>query len=354
MADETLILTEVRGTLGVITLNRPRAINSLSLEMLQGIDRALTDFQHDSRVAAVLITGAGERGLCAGGDIVALHRHITAGEHTEIEEYFRAEYSLNYRISTYPKPIIALMDGVVLGGGVGVSAHASHRIVTERSRVGMPETIIGFAPDIGALKLLSAAPRQLGTMMAMTGTHALTSDALVTGLADYYVPSEKIDELLKYLQTATDAQSIELVIDKFVAEPPASRFAENATWIAKAFAGNDPVTIRDRVVAEAEGGNEFAAELVKALEHNSPTGISMALVGVRRAKTATLAETLNADLIMAVNSATHHDLREGIRAQVIDKDRNPSWEYDGLESVPAGYAAEFYTAPEGLKPLGLK
>ncbi len=349
---EELVLAEIRGRLGVITLNRPKAINSVNLEMLQLIDRALTRFEADSSVAGVLIQGAGERGLCAGGDIVSLYRAIEAEDEKAGIDFFRAEYSTNYRIATYPKPFISIMDGVTLGGGVGVSAHGSHRIVTEKSQVGMPETIIGFSPDIGGLKLLSQAPRQLGTALAMTGIYMNAGDALHNGFADHYVPSERLPELITHLETATDPDSIEQVISQYAEEPPASPLAENAHWIEEAFSGNDAVAIRNRV-AEFAKTEEFAAEVLQALEHNSPTGIKMALYGVRRAKQTTLAEVLNADFAMAINAMRGHEMREGIRAQVIDKDKTPRWQPARLEEVEDDAAAAFFALPEGIEPLGL-
>lgn len=354
VGQESQILFENRGTLGVITVNRPRALNALSYDMLRGIDRALTQCESDSRVKAVLIQGAGEKGLCAGGDVVSLYHLIDSGDLGEGEEYFRVEYTLNNRISKYPKPIVAIMDGIVLGGGVGISAHASHRVVTEKTRLGMPETGIGFAPDIGGLKLLSQAPRQLGTAMALTGRHVGAADAIVCGLADYYVHTEKLGELISYLESATDAQSIELVISKFVGNTPESVMALNAFWINTAFAGNSAEQIRDAVAEQAEQGNPLAAELIEAMRHNSPTGIKTALFGIRRAKTATLAETLNRDYNMAVNAMRSHDMKEGIRAQVIDKDRDPQWDPATLEEVSETYAASFYNQPDGVAGLGLK
>lgn len=355
MTEQALILHEIRQNLGVITINRPRALNALSGPMLAEIDRLLVEFEADSRVSAVLIHGAGERGLCAGGDIVALY-HLMDSDQETAQEYFRIEYSLNYRISQFSKPYIAIMDGIVLGGGMGVSAHGSHRVVTENSRIGMPETGIGFSPDIGGLKLLSEVPDEVGTMMAMTGKQISGADALWAGLADYFVPSEKLEELTKALEAATDAELVDAIIAKFHQSPPESPLSENTSWINTAFAGDSAEEIHDAVAAHASAsahGSELAAELLQALEHNSPTGIKMALYGIRKAKNSTLAQTLNTDLVVTVNSMRGHDLREGIRAQVIDKDRNPQWQPATLAAVEESYAASFFEAPHDLAPLGL-
>ncbi len=353
MSEEAQILCETRGKLGVITLNRPRALNSLSLDMLEGIDNALDRFETDPEVAAVLIRGAGEKGLCAGGDIVSLYHLMKADRREDGDAYFRKEYTLNHRISQYPKPYISLMDGVTLGGGVGASAHGSHRIVTERTRTGMPETVIGFCPDIGGHKILAGAPNELGTLMAMTGRHVNAGDALAVGLADYFVPSDKLEELVSELESAVDTESVTATIERFTEQAPDSVLEQNAQWIARAFAGDSAEKIRDAVAAEAEKGNELAAEALKAFEYNSPTGIKMALIGVRRAAHTTLAEVLNADFLMSANAMRGHDLQEGIRALVIDKDRTPHWEHATLEEVSEEHAASFFEPIDGVEPLGL-
>ncbi|WP_346845931.1 enoyl-CoA hydratase/isomerase family protein [uncultured Rothia sp.] len=348
------ILSEVRGNLGIITVNRPRALNALSFEMLQGIDATLTDFENRDDVRVVLIRGAGEKGLCAGGDIVSLYKLLETENYQEGETYFRAEYTLNFRIATYSKPVVALMDGVVLGGGIGISGHASHRVVTEKTRAGMPETGIGFAPDIGGLKLLAQAPRELGTMLAMTGRHINGADALVVGLADYFVPSDRLAHLTEALENAVDAESVAATISRFTTEPIQSPLAENAFWINTAFAGENAEKIRDALAQQAEEGEEFAAELSAALRRNSPTAIKTALVGIRLAENASLAETLNRDFVLVSNAMHGHDMKEGIRAQVIDKDRNPQWNPATLEEVSEQDVARLFEKSTNLSGLDLQ
>lgn len=330
MADqiEPPVLAEKRGHLGVITLNQPRAINALNYEMMTLMDAALTDFEQDDAVTAVLLTGAGERGLCAGGDVVALYRAINGNREAGVE-FFRFEYTLDLRMGTFPKPIISLMDGLVLGGGVGVAAHTSHRIVTERTRTGMPETVIGFSPDVGGLNILARAPHQLGTLMALTGLHVTGADALAVGMADYFVPSERLSELTAALEGVESADAIAGVIERFTGKAPESNLVANAGWIEDAFAGETAEEIRDDVEAAA-AEHEFAATVLAALTKNSPTGIKTALEAVRRAEGQTLAQTLNQDFVTSCNAMDGHDMREGIRAQLIDKDRNPQW-------APASY-----------------
>ena len=182
------VLFERRGRLGVVTLNRPNAVNALTAGMASAMLEQLTLWADDDAVAAVLVRGAGDRGLCAGGDIVAIYRDMLDGGDATAG-FWAEEYRLNLLISEYPKPYVAFMDGLVLGGGVGISAHGSVRIVTERTRMGMPETTIGFVPDVGGTLLLSRSPGESGTHAALTGAHLSGADALFLGLADHFVPS---------------------------------------------------------------------------------------------------------------------------------------------------------------------
>ncbi len=188
------VLLRTEGRAGFVTLNRPRALNALTHAMVLAVDEALTAWEHDPAVETVVIDGAGERGLCAGGDIRAIHDDARAGG-TASAAFWRDEYRLNARIARYPKPYVALMDGIVMGGGVGISAHGSHRVVTERSRVAMPETGIGFVPDVGGTYLLGRAPGELGTHLALTGTPVGAADAILAGLADRYVPAAGLPAL---------------------------------------------------------------------------------------------------------------------------------------------------------------
>ena len=202
---EAEVITRIENGVGRITLNRPRALNALTQDMVRAIDAALTDWAADPAVRGVLIRGAGEKGLCAGGDVVSLRSSLLAGRFAEAEEFFRDEYAMNERIATYPKPYVAFMDGVVLGGGMGVSAHGSHRVATERTRAGMPETAIGFTPDVGGSFHLARAPFQAGRHLAATSAHASGSDAVALGLADVFVESARLDELEQALAAAFGA-----------------------------------------------------------------------------------------------------------------------------------------------------
>ncbi|QRZ61686.1 enoyl-CoA hydratase/isomerase family protein [Rothia sp. ZJ932] len=343
MSEESLVLVEVRGGLGVITLNRPRAVNALNYEMLKSVDGALTDFESNEGVHAVLIRGAGERGLCAGGDVVSLYRAIEEENFAFAEDYFRVEYTLNHRIAHYPKPYIALMDGLVLGGGIGASAHGSHRIVTENTKAGMPETVIGFSPDIGGLNILARAPHHFGTAMALTGIHVGAADALAVGLADYFIPVERLDELQEALTQVSGAEQVTRTIEQFTQDAGASAFEENKEWIEAAFSKENPQQIADTLKKAAQGeSSSLAEELYASILRNSPTGVKTALKAIRRAEGQSLAQTLEQDYLTSCNALRAHDMREGIRAQVVDKDRNPVWEPASFDEVSDELVESFF------------
>jgi enoyl-CoA hydratase len=219
--DDTVI-TGRQGSLGRIRLNRPKALNSLTLDMVRAIELALDDFEHDPLVAAVLLTGEGERGLCAGGDIRAMCDSGKARDGMA-ETFWREEYHLNARINRHTKPYVAFMDGIVMGGGVGVSVYASHRVVTERTRFAMPETSIGFFPDIGASWFLTRQPGELGTYIALTGEILGAPDVIVADLADVHVPSDRLADLVEALASLSAGASktqISSVISGFSDVPP--------------------------------------------------------------------------------------------------------------------------------------
>ena len=349
-----LVLTETQSSLGVITLNRPRAVNSLNYEMLKGVDAALTEFEKDDAVQAVLIRGAGERGLCAGGDVVSLYRAIEKEDYEQGQEYFRVEYTLNHRIANFSKPYIAFMDGLVLGGGVGVSAHGSHRIVTENTKAGMPETVIGFSPDIGGLNILARAPHNFGTAMALTGIHVGAADAIAVGLADYFVPADKLEDLQKSLTEVSSAEQVTEVMEKFAQDAGDSPFEENKEWIEIAFGEETPQEIVKALEKAAQGESTgLAEELFAAILRNSPTGVKTALKAIRLAEKQSLAQTLEQDYLTSCNAMRAHDMREGIRAQVVDKDRNPVWQPASFDQVSDELVDSFFEPIDGAKKLKL-
>lgn len=315
---EPEVLFELRGRLGVITLNRPRAINALTHGMVKLIHPQLDAWAVDDHVGAVLLVGAGERGLCAGGDIVSLYRDATAGDGRASVEFWREEYALDLAISRFPKPFVAIMDGIVLGGGIGLSAHASHRIVTERSKVGLPETGIGFVPDVGASWLLSRAPGELGTALALSAGSIGAGDAIAVGLADTYVPSERLPLLLSDLERAHP----DAAIARHAEPAPESPLAADRVWIDPSFAA---ATVPE-ILAGLRSGGWKSVELADTIEAKSPVAVAVALESLRRAAALPdLEAALEQELRVSTHALGTHDFAEGIRAQVIDKDRNPAW-----------------------------
>jgi enoyl-CoA hydratase len=343
--DTNEILLQRRGRVGHILLNRPKAINALNDAMITAITAALRDWETDDGVATVLISGAGERGLCAGGDIVAIYKHVQAGASKEI--FWEDEYRMNSYISRYPKPIVSLMDGVVLGGGIGVSAHASHRVVTERSTVGMPETRIGFIPDVGGCFLYSRAPGELGTHLALTAGTGTGADAIMLGLADFYVESADLPALAEAL---AEAPADEAIARFAHTEVPPSDLAKDRRWIDDCYQYDDA----EQILAALESSAEpKAREAAVELAAKSPTSVKLTLEALRRARgMATLEEVLDQDYRLGIRLLHAPDFAEGVRAQVIDKDRNPRWSPATLADVDRA-TVESYFADLGPDELGL-
>ena len=325
-AAEAPVLFAREGILGRITLNRPRAMNALTFDMVTAIATQLREWETDSDVETVLIEGAGERGLCAGGDIVSIYHDIRTDPQAA-GRFWADEYALNLAIAEYPKPYVAIMDGVVLGGGVGVSAHGSVRVVTERTKVGMPEVGIGFVPDVGGTYLLSRAPGELGTHAALTGGSFSGADAIELGLADHFVPSDRLDEFTDALvsMSAHDA------LLRFATDAPRSALATARPWIDECYSSDEAIDILGRLAASSVDDARATAEVIRS---KSPTAVAVTLESLRRAKrTATLEEVLETELRVGMRFVAGTEMAEGIRAQVIDKDRNPRWSPATLAQV---------------------
>jgi len=327
------VVIERRGALGLITLNRPRALNALTHGMVLEIRAALDIWAGDDAVRTVALRGAGEKAFCAGGDIVGLHREATSGDGRGAAAFWRDEYRLNSALARYPKPVVALMHGIVLGGGVGLSAHVSHRVVTATTRIGMPETGIGFIPDVGGTWLLSRAPGELGTHLALTAGSVGAGDALALGLADAYVPAERFDALL----TALETERADVAIARLSDAAPGAPLLAQRPWIDAAYAGNDPLAILTRLERSAEPAAREAAVAIRA---KSPTSVAVTLGALRAARgMPDLEHALAAEFRLALRALLAPDFAEGVRAQVIDKDRAPRWSPPRLEQLDPGAAA---------------
>ncbi|QWB21246.1 MULTISPECIES: enoyl-CoA hydratase/isomerase family protein [Streptomyces] len=342
----TDVLFRTTGRAAHIVLDRPKALNALTHGMVRRIDEALTEWERDPAVETVVITGAGERGLCAGGDIRGIHDDARDGDGSASGAFWRDEYHLNARIARYPKPYVAVMDGIVMGGGVGVSAHGSVRIVTERSRIAMPETGIGFVPDVGGTYLLALAPGELGTHLALTGAQIGAGDALLCGLADHYVPSEALERFVDDLA----GLPVREALDRHVRPAPEGELAGRREWIDSCFASDTVEEIVQRLLAH---GDPAAKETAETLLAKSPTALKVTLTALRRAgRLGPLERVLEQEYRVSCAALSAPDLVEGIRAQVIDKDRNPRWSPATLDEVTDADVERFF-APLGERELGL-
>lgn len=337
-APEPPVLVRASGGLGRLTLNRPRAINALNLDMVRRLHETLDAWEHSSQVDAVLLDGAGERGLCAGGDVRGLAEQVTGGRVEDAALFFREEYALNARIAEYPKPIVAIADGITMGGGIGVAGHARIRIVTERSKLAMPETRIGFTPDVGGTWLLAHAPGRVGEYLGLTGAVMDASDAIYAGFADHLVPHEHLHALRDALQTRADPSTPTELVLLFDETPAPSGLQAARAWIDDAFAADTVAGIIERLRARPEPEASATADLLGEL---SPTGLAVTLAAIRAARELPgLREALEQEYGLVMWFATTQpDLPEGIRAQVIDKDRSPRWQPATVADLPPELAA---------------
>ena len=331
--EEATVLVRTENSLGRITLNRPRAINALDLGMIEQVTAALTAWIVDSDVQTVLIDGAGDRGLCAGGDVRALYEQIVSGSPERVADFFRAEYAMNALIAEYPKPVVVFADGITMGGGIGLAGHAAVRIVTERSKLAMPETRIGFTPDVGGTWLLGRAPGRMGEYFGLTGQSMSGADAVHLGFADHFVPSQNLDALRDALAHRADPGTPNEMVLLFDETPEPSQLPAARGWVDEAFAADTVAEIAQRLRASDAPG---AASALATLEELSPTALAVTLDAVREAREMSgVREALEGEYRRVMWFAHNHpDLVEGIRAQLVDKDRQPKWRPATIADLP--------------------
>lgn len=330
------------GAAGVIRLNRPKAINAVTLEMFRQIDRALDGFEADPAVGLILLEGAGERGLCAGGDIRALYE--SSNERGDLGKIlWREEYILNARIAKFAKPYVAFMDGIVMGGGVGLSAHSSHRVVTDRTKLAMPEVGLGFFPDVGGTWLLSHAPGEIGTYFGLTGRTMNGPDAVYAGFADAVVPSGKLAALREALVSARAGKAeVKSLIESFATGETAGPVAALRPQIDSWFAHD---RMEDIFSALKRDGSELAQSTLKTLNEKSPRGMVVTLKLLRLARASSSLEAcLVREYRAALEVFASDDFREGVRAAVIDKDRSPKWSPPRIEDVTPQMLAPYFAS----------
>ena len=338
MTDDIHIRTE--GRAGRITLNRPKALNALTWDMTLAIDSALTEWADDDRVALVLIDAAGDKAFCAGGDIQELYDRGRAGDFAFGQRFWRDEYRLNARLAQYEKPIVTLMQGFVMGGGVGIGCHASHRVAGDSTQIAMPECGIGLLPDVGGSLILARAPGRMGDFLGLTAERMGPGDAIRCGFADSYIPEDAWPALADELVETGDPAAIA----RAERTAPAPVLADYQEVIDRLFASGDLPAIAVSCDAERD---EFAARVRKALLRNSPLSMAatLSLLADLRKGAAGIEDALRMEYRFTARAMEHGDFLEGIRAQIIDRDRNPRWKH-ALVSVPDDAVARM------LVPLG--
>ena len=313
------------GRIGCIRLNRPKALNALDLAMILVIAETLRGWADDPRVHAVVIEGAGDRAFCAGGDIRAIRAMALSGDAAGIETFFAEEYALNAAIAAFPKPYVALIDGICMGGGIGLSIHGGIRVTSEAGMFAMPETAIGMFPDVGATYALPRLPGELGMYLGLTGARLSGADAVHAGIATHFVPRARLAALREAL--ALDGVA---VVAEHAEGLPAFTLAPHRAAIDRCFEAPDVPAILARLAAEA---SPWAEETLGTLRAHSPTALLFSFSAIRAGAGRTLGQCLAAELALTRHVTCHPDLAEGVRAMVVDKDRAPRWTPARVEDV---------------------
>ncbi|MBY6210257.1 enoyl-CoA hydratase/isomerase family protein [Microbulbifer agarilyticus] len=364
MTQEHPVIVERQGALGKLTLNLPQALNALNLEMIDLIADQLDAWEQDDTLACIWIEGAGEKALCAGGDVVALHRESgsygdqSAGQF--VQDFFTREYRLDYRIHTYPKPIVVWGSGIVMGGGIGIMSGASHRIVTETTRMAMPEITIGLFPDVGGSWFLNRMPGRTGLFLGLTGAQFNGTDAIYCGMADRLLPSESKDALLNCLaalEFSGDIDQNHVLVSKQVqslemasAGQPDSNLRTHYDAIQEL---TDGATLPDVYadIAAYSGNDKWLQRASATMQAGCPLTAWIVWEQLRRGRHMSLAEVLRMELALAVNMCRNGQVKEGVRALLIDKDRQPQWQPATLAEVTREDIEHCFAAPWEQSPL---
>ena len=332
----------IEGRAGRITMTRPKALNALNYDMSLAIDAALIDWAQDDRVALVLIDAEGDKAFCAGGDIAAIYATGIQGDYSLARSFWRDEYRMNARISEYPKPVVSFMQGFIMGGGVGLGCHASHRIVGETTQIAMPECGIGLVPDVGGTYLLARAPGQLGAYLGLTGARMGAGDAIRAGFADRYLPQSVWESAKAALVATGDVAALS------GAAVPEAPLAAHAETIDRAFA---PDSVSEIIAHLDRDDSEFAQKTLATLRRNSPLSMACTLELLRRqGRAGTIRHALVQEYRATWRALETGDFLEGIRAAIIDKDKSPRWQHATPEDVTRA-TLEAMLAPLGAKDL---
>ena len=354
------ILPAAGGTkIGLARLNRPKALNSLNLEMCQLLTQTLLRWQADPEIVLLVLQGEGDRAFCAGGDLMGMYRSMQAHPekdawaNTYLRDFFASEYRLDYLLHTYGKPVLAMGDGVVMGGGVGLFMGASHRVVSESLRFAMPEVAIGLFPDVAGSWMLGRLPRHIGRFLGMTGVTLEAADTLTFGLADFLLPTEQQTELYRQLQQCRwsgdqghDHEQLSRIL--YALSTPASAtgpLQHHANLLRRALATGSFPDICRRLLALENHEDEWLRKAVAGLKHGSPTSVRLAYTLQERARHLSLAEVFRMEYIVALQCGANADLQEGIRALLVDKDHAPRWSPASLEQVDESSVQRYFVPP---------
>jgi len=336
------IKSEKRGCLGLLTLDRPQALNALTHGMIQALASQLQGWAMDDAIKVVAIRGAGEKAFCAGGDIRAVQQAVIAGQSADGADLLRDEYRMNALIGAYPKPYIALVHGITMGGGAGLSVHGSARLADETLSFAMPETAIGFIPDVGSSYFLSRLPDQMGMYLGLTGNRIGLGDALEAGLVTHAVRKGDFEAVIDGL---SQGAPLEKMVQPFAHKPAPGTLREHRRSIATFFGGVSVEAILERLDRD---GSDFARDVSRDIRSRSPTSLKLVFRQLRRARELTLEQCLAMELRLALRVLEAHDFREGVRAALVDKDRDPKWQPSSLAAV--GDLGKFF-APLGEREL---
>lgn len=342
MSDEIRFTAE--SGLATVELTRPKALNALTLEMIRELHPRLDAWEHDESIKAVVIKGEGEKAFCAGGDVRAVYRSIVddlggKGPSELSKTFFLEEYRLNHTIHAFSKPYVAILDGVTMGGGVGLSVHGSHRIATERLMFAMPETAIGLFPDVGGGWFLPRLPGEMGLYLALTGARLDAAGAVALGIATHYVPSARLEGFEAALATTVDSSNngrvaVNDVLQRFAEPPQADPTADYRALVDRCFAADSVEGILDALDREAADGSAFAGETAATLRHKCPTSLKISFEQIRRGRgMSSLAEVLTMEYRLSQHCMEGSEFFEGIRAVLVDKDHAPKWRPDTLAGV---------------------
>lgn len=338
-AEAPEVLVERRGRALFLTLNRPSALNALNRPMALTIHRALFDAAADPSVERVIIEGAGDRAFCAGGDVAELARRGKQ-DRDLWEGFFHDEYRMNQAIARLATPYVALLDGITMGGGVGLSIHGPYRVATERTLFAMPETGIGLIPDVGGTHALARLPGEIGTWAALTGARLKAADCRYAGIATHYVPSQHLRALRDLLaESHEEAEAILATFDEGAGPAPLEAYRDGIDF----HFGHDSV---EDILASLDQGDDWAQEQAVVIRRMSPTSCKLTLAGLRMGETSSIEEALTTEYRMVCQIRHGHDFFEGVRAQLLDKDRNPKWQPATLEAISEIDIAAYLETPE--------